>query len=352
MTQPESETRGESTTPARMRALVLTGVEQLEVRDRPIPSTAGRTLVAVERAGLCGTDLKLHQGKPPVDYPRILGHEVVGRVVRPGTEGRLSEGTRVLVDPAVSCGHCHACYADRPNLCPHGGLIGREVDGGLAEYVAVDERRLLTLPPNLRLESAAMLQVLGVCVHAQRRVDVFPGQTAAVIGLGVGGLLHAQLLTLRGARVIGITRTADKRRLAEELGTPVTCPPDEALDRVRDLTEGRGVDLVVESVGQISTLAQAIELAGAGGRILQYGTVTSGEGRLPFYDLYYKELDLIGSRAAVIGDYARAIDLVATDRVRVEPLVSATYSLEDGPAAFEALRTRSDLIKVLLDVGR
>jgi len=334
-----------------MRALVLTGAERLEVRDMPDPVPAGRALVAVERAGLCGTDLKLFAGTPRVDYPRILGHELVGRVVRAAATERVAEGTRVLIDPAVACGHCQVCHADRPNLCPNGALMGREVDGGLADYVAVEERQLLPVPERLSLDEASLLQVLGVCVHAQRLVSVFPGQTAAVLGLGVGGLLHTQLLAARGVRVVGITRSAGKRKLAEDLGAAVTCAPDEAADHVREATDGRGVDLVVESVGTVATLAQAVELAGPGGTVLQYGIVPDGEGRMPYYDLYYKELDLVSSRAAVPGDYATAIDLVASGQVRVAPLVSQTFRLEDGAAAFAALRTRSDLIKVLLEIG-
>ncbi len=334
-----------------MRALVLTGVESLEVRDVPEPTPDGPALIAVERAGLCGTDLKLHQGKPPVDYPRVLGHEVVGRVVRAGTPGRGAEGIRVLVDPTVACGHCHACHADRPNLCPRGALIGRDVDGGFADYVAVDDRQLLPLPPSLSLEDAALLQVLGVCVHAQRRIAAFPGQTAAVIGLGVGGLLHTQLLAQRGVRVVGITRSAAKRELAEALGAAVTCPPDEAAGRISDVTDGRGADLVVESAGTTQTLAQAIDLVGVGGTILQYGIIAATEGRLPFYDLYYKEIDLVNSRAAVPGDYATSIELLASKQVQVAPLISASYPLEQGAAAFAAMHTRSDLIKVLLEIG-
>jgi L-iditol 2-dehydrogenase len=333
-----------------MRALVLVEPERLEVRDVPAPGDDARTLVAIERAGLCGTDLKLYEGKPPVDYPRILGHELVGRVARSGSS-RLAEGTRVLVDPAVACGRCHACLADRPNLCPNGALMGREVDGGLAELVAVDDRQLLPLPPGLPLADASLLQVLGVCVHAQRRIEVFPGQVAVVIGLGVGGLLHTQLLTARGAQVVGITRSADKRALGEELGAIVTCTPDEAADCVRDLTHGRGVEIAVESVGTVATLAQAVELVGPGGTVLLYGILAATEGQLPFYELYYKEIDLISSRAAVPGDYAASIDLVASERVQVAPLVSATYPLEDGAAAFTAMRADTDLIKVLLDIG-
>jgi|RhiMetdeSRZDD1v2_1073273.scaffolds.fasta_scaffold05075_3 2-desacetyl-2-hydroxyethyl bacteriochlorophyllide A dehydrogenase len=334
-----------------MRALVLTGVEQLEVRDVPEPPTDQRALIAVERAGLCGTDLKLHLGKPPVDYPRILGHEVIGRVVQPGASRRVAEGTRVLVDPAIACGHCHACLADRPNLCPRGALMGREVDGGFADLVAVDDRQLLALPSSMSLPDAAMLQVLGVCVHAQRRVNVFPGQTAAVIGLGVGGLLHTQLLTARGVRVVGITRSSGKQELAESLGAVVACGPDEAVECIGDVTDGRGVDVVVESVGTTETLAQAIDLVTVGGTVLQYGILAATEGRLPFYELYYKEIDLVNSRAAVPGDYAASIDLVASGQVEVASLISETYTLEQGADAFDAMHSRSDLIKVLLEIG-
>ncbi|MGH3482099.1 MAG: zinc-dependent alcohol dehydrogenase [Nocardioidaceae bacterium] len=334
-----------------MRALVLTGVERLEVRDLPEPAADQRALIAVERAGLCGTDLKLHQGKPPVDYPRILGHELIGHVVRSGASGRFAEGTRVLVDPTIACGHCHACHAERPNLCPNGALLGRDVDGGFADLVAVDDRQLLPLPPSMSLEDAAMLQVLGVCVHAQRRITAFPGQTAAVIGLGVGGLLHTQLLAARGVRVVGVTRSAAKRELAEALGATVTYAPDHAVAGVSDVTDGRGAEIVVESVGTTQTLAQAIDLVGVGGTILQYGIVAATEGELPFYELYYKEIELVSSRAAVPGDYARSIGLLASGQVRVAPLVSATYPLDQGAAAFAAMHTRSDLVKVLLHIG-
>ncbi|MPZ59801.1 MAG: alcohol dehydrogenase catalytic domain-containing protein [Propionibacteriales bacterium] len=334
-----------------MRALILTGVGTLEVDDIPEPPPDRRALVAVEKAGICGTDLSIRSGHIPVEYPRVLGHEVVGRVVRPGAERRFAEGARVLVDPAVSCGHCHLCMADRANLCPNGGLIGRDMDGGLAEYVAVDEKQLLPISSGVPLEDAGLLQVLGVCVRAQSLIHVFPGQVAAVIGLGVGGLLHAQLLRARGARVVGITRSESKRALAERLGATVTCAPDEAESRVQDFTDGRGADVVVESAGTVETLAKSIELVRGGGTVLQYGTIAESEGRLPFYELYYKEINLVSSRAALLRDYAASIDLVSSGDIQVAPLLSATFALDDGAAAFAAIDTRTDLIKVLLDVG-
>lgn len=335
-----------------MRALVLVAQEQLEVRDIPCPEPDRRALIAIERVGVCGTDLKIHCGEIPVAYPRVLGHELVGRVERPGPAGVPVAGTRVLVDPAISCGACTMCRADRANLCPRGSLMGRDVDGGFAEYLAVDERQLLPLPEQLTLDEAGMLQVLGVCVRAQSRVAVFPGQTAVVIGLGVGGLLHLQLLLARGVqRVVGVTRSAEKRALAERLGASATCAPDQAEACVQDLTGGLGADLVVEAAGKVETLAQAISLAGGGAKVLLYGVLTADEGRLPFSELYFKELDLIGSRAALARDYARAIDLVADGRIAVEPLLSGSYPLERGAEAFEALASRPELVKLVLDVG-
>lgn len=335
-----------------MRALVLTAVERLEARDVPRPEPGDRALVAIERVGICGTDLKIHAGGIAVDLPRILGHELVGRVTRAGAGNTTPAGTRVLIDPAVSCGRCALCRSERANLCPHGALMGRDVDGGFAEYVAVDERQLLVLPEDLTLEQASMLQVLGVCVHAQSRIGVFPGQTGVVIGLGVGGLLHLQLLIARGCtRVVGVTRSAGKRALADELGAAATCAPEDARACVDELTVGRGADVVVEAAGKVETLAQAIQLAGGGGTVLLYGIVGAAERRLPLGDLYYKELDVIGSRAALPRDYATAIGLVSRGEIAVAPLLSGTFPLERGAEAFAALRQRPELVKLALEVA-
>lgn len=335
-----------------MRALVLTDIEQLEVADVPEPEPGDRALVAIERVGICGTDLKIFHGKPPVAYPRVLGHEVVGTVSRPAANGQIPTGTRVLIDPAIACGRCGACRRGRPNLCPNGALMGREIDGGFAEYLAVDDERLLPIPQSVSLQDAGLLQVLGVCVRAQSLVQVFPGDTAVVIGLGVGGLLHTQLLRARGVnRILGITRSADKRRLAEELGASITCHPDDAEAGIDELTRAGGADLVVESVGKVETLAQSIHLAGPGGTVLAYGSIHAEEGRLPFNDLYMKELRIVGSRAALLRDYAVSIDLVASGAVDVGRLISLTLPLEQGPEAFRAIESSSELVKVALQVS-
>jgi threonine dehydrogenase-like Zn-dependent dehydrogenase len=331
-----------------MRAVVVGDVDHVTVNDVAAPEPGHATLVAPEVLGLCRTDLKIVSGAIPVSYPRVLGHEMVGRVVRPGTNGRIAEGTRVLVDPAVSCGRCRLCRADRSHLCPAGALMGREVDGVFAELVAVDDTQLHPVPEHLSVREAALLQVLGTCVHAQTLIDVVPGQTAAVIGLGVSGLLHVQLLRARGVEhVVGITRSAWKRRLAEELGATATAGPAAARALIDELTGGTGVDLVVESAGVGATFRQAVELAAIGGGVLVFGIISSPPDGMDWYELYYKELDIVNARAARPRDYAQGVALAASGAVQLAPLWSRGVTLDDAPEAF-ALARADDTLKVTL----
>jgi 2-desacetyl-2-hydroxyethyl bacteriochlorophyllide A dehydrogenase len=331
-----------------MRAVVVGGVDHVTVEDVTEPVPGHATLVAPEILGLCGTDLKIVSGVIPVAYPRVLGHEMVGRVVRPGAGDRIAEGTRVLVDPAVSCGTCRLCRADRSHLCPSGALMGREVDGVFADLVALDDSQLHPVPEHLSPQEAALLQVLGTCVHAQTLVDVFPGQTAAVIGLGVSGLLHVQLLRARGIdRIVGVTRSAWKRRLAEDLGATVTAEPGGARAAVDELTQGEGVDLVIESAGVGATFRQGVELAAIGGRMLVFGIISSPPDGLNWYELYYKELDVINARAARPRDYAHGVALAASGALQLAPLWSHGVDLAHAADAFAAARS-DDTLKVTL----
>jgi 2-desacetyl-2-hydroxyethyl bacteriochlorophyllide A dehydrogenase len=228
--------------------------------------------------------------------------------------------------------------------------MGRDVDGVFAEYVAVPFERLVAIPENISDKAAGLLQVLGTCVHAVKRVNPFPGQVAAVVGLGVTGQLIAQLLQMRGMQVVGITRSEWKRRLADELGAVAVADPSEADTVLGEITKGQGPELVVEAVGTEATLAEAIRLAGTGGEVLAYGTITGGGSGLPYYDLYHKELTLLNPRAAVIGDYADAVALAASRSISLEPIVSHELSLDEAVRAFELVHDSSSL-KVIMKVA-
>ena len=331
-----------------MRAAAATGPGRLEMVDRPAPRVGAGVLVQLERAGICGTDLKILDGFTLVSYPRVLGHELVGTVAEAPPEARVSPGARVLVNPGISCGRCHLCRRDRSHLCGRGGLLGRDFDGVFAEAILLEERFLHPVPDRVATDEAGLLQVLGTVVHSQQTVAVSPDSVAVVIGLGVSGMLHTQLLSDRGAGlVIGVSRSPWKLELAKGLGADVVATPDEASDVVAQASSGRGADLVIESVGKEETVVQSIDLAGPGGDVIIYGTVTGGGTEMPYYQLYFKELTLHNPRAARPGDYNEAIRQAAEGRIRLAPLVTARYPLEETARAFAAARS-GDHLKVLL----
>lgn len=333
-----------------MRAVRVVAPDVLEVADVPEPSPAGLYQISVDQVGICGSDAKILAGKIPVDYPRTMGHEAVGEVESSSPGGRLPPGARVLVDPGVACGWCDLCVSARPHLCRNGGLLGRDVDGVFAERILVPENRLVPVPHSISRKASGLLQVLGTCVHAIKRIDPFPGRVAAVVGLGVAGQLLAQLLALRGSTVVGITRSEWKRHLAMDSGATAVADPSRAHQVLDELTDGRGPDLVVEAVGTEATLAQAIEMVGIGGEILAFGISPGGDQGLPYYDLYQKELTVHHPRAALLGDYADGIALAESGVLSLEPIVTHELALEEAGKAFELVHDPSAL-KVLMSVA-
>ena len=337
-----------------MKAMVLTAPGEL-VQDEVARPTgeSGEVVVRVTHSGICGTDYKIFNGSIPVGYPRIMGHEMAGEVVEPGNSP-LHPGDRVIIDPELYCGSCFHCRIGQTHLCSKGILLGRDANGGFAEYLAAPASQVFKLPDDLNIRTAPIIQVLTTCLHAQRQVKIFPGEYVVVLGLGVTGQLHVQLAKARGATVIGVTRSAEKRALAETLGADVTIPGgDGAVEKVREATEGRGADLVIETTGVVSQLSAGINMTRSGGRLLMFGIITATEGALPFYDLYFKELSLINARVAKGEDYPGAIGLVQSGLVRLEPLVSNEMPLGELKAAVGMLGSEGSgqRMKIIIDHG-
>jgi 2-desacetyl-2-hydroxyethyl bacteriochlorophyllide A dehydrogenase len=338
-----------------MKAMVLKAPRELVPDEvaRPGPD-AGRVLIRVTHSGICGTDFKIYSGAIPVSYPRIMGHEMVGRVVDAGDASRFASGERVIVDPELYCGACFHCRIGQTHLCPNGMLIGRDADGGFAEYVAAPASHVFPLPDSIDSRTAPLVQVLTTCLHAQRQVNIFPAESVVVFGLGVTGQLHVQLAKARGASpVIGVTRSAAKRELAQKLGADLTVPGgDGAVDTVREATEGRGADVVIETTGVLASVAAAVAMARPGGRLLLFGIITAKEGALPFYDLYFKELALVSARVAKSEDYPAALALVEREQIKLEPLVSDVMPLAELDTAIGMLGSDSARrMKIILDHG-
>ena len=338
-----------------MKAMVLCGPGELTEMQVSVPEfrpNGSQVLVRITHSGVCGTDLKIHSGAIPVSYPLIMGHEMIGLVVEGGASEGVRPGDRVILDPTLYCGCCFHCQMGRTNLCPNARLIGRDVDGGFAEYVVTDTNHIFRLPDSIPNHAAALLQVMTTCVHAQQLVKPARGESVVVLGLGVAGQLHVQLAKAHGASpVIGISRNQFKCDTAKQLGADIVLlGGSEVRKSVYDATEGRGADVVIETTGIMNCLSEAITLVRAGGRILLFGITTAKEGALPFYQLYFKEIAQTSARGATREDFAESIGLVEKGTVLLEPLVSHTLPLRELGTAIKMLDSdNNNRLKIVIN---
>ena len=327
-----------------MKAMLLNAPERLAFDDvaRPTPGP-GEILIRVTNSGICGTDLKIYRGAIPVAYPRIMGHEMIGEVADAGGQSGFRTGDRVIVDPQLFCGSCFHCRIGQTHLCMNGQLIGRDTNGGFAEYVVAPATHVFRLPDSIDRRTAPLIQVLTTCVHAQRLTKLFLGESVVVLGLGVTGQLHTQLARARGANpVIGVTRSAARRELAEKLGAHMTirCGGEGgALEKVLEATDGRERRLWIYRDDGCGSAGGGGDPHGAvrratvafrnhyreGRRSAFLRSVLQGTGHHEFPHVARSE------------DYPSAIDLVQQGSVRLEPLVSHVMPLSELNAAMALL---------------
>jgi alcohol dehydrogenase, propanol-preferring len=336
-----------------MRAAVFHGAGQpLSIEDIAMPApAAGEILVRVAGCGVCHTDLHyLDHGTPTFKTPPlVLGHEIAGTVASEDPTGRLAEGDPVLLPAVLSCGSCTACRSGRENICERSVMLGNNVDGGYAEYIAVPAKDVFPLPPEIPLVDAAIIaDALTTPFHAVvNRGRVLPGDRVVVIGCGGVGLNVVQIAAALGARVIGVDTSEQKRDWARRLGAEAALDPAEGrVDRaVRELTGG-GADVVFEVVGKPQTQELAVTCARTGGRVVLVGyspdTMQLNSGRVMF-----RELDVVGSLGCRPVDYPRVIELVRQGRIRMSDLVTQRFILDDIGLAFDALRDGSGVRSVV-----
>lgn len=326
-----------------MRAARLNAVGRMsvEVMERPVPDK-GEVLVRVEAAGLCGSDRHMFRGEYPTALPVTLGHEFCG-VVEARGEGalRLPIGARVTVDPNIVCGHCAACRAGRPNLCRDLTAIGVFRDGGFADYAVVPEPQAFALPATLDPVRGAFSEPLACCLHGLDVARIRPGDSVAILGGGVIGLLMVQLARLAGAsRVILVTRQKARRELALALGA------SHAVDATRDdtveLVAGAvgiapgGVDVALECAGVPETFRQSLAMTRRGGTAVIFGVMPKGETvAIEPFDLLFREIRLEGAYLNPF-THARAARMVAEDALDLDRLVTRRIGIEELPAVLAA----------------
>ena len=259
-----------------MKALVYHGNRDVRYQDVADPTPGdGDALIRIDYCGICATDLEEYQFGPnfifdepnPVTgkmLPLVIGHELTGTVVALGRSASgVAVGDRVVVDGVLTCGQCWWCRSGRANLCPGSATVGFAADGGLAEYVAWPASQAVALPDNVSSEEAGLNEPTAVAHHAVRQGKIGAGDRVAVLGAGVVGLLAMQAARAKGAWVCAIDVRPMSLERAAELGADATLDSSEGdvVERLADMTEGRGADVVIDAAGAPRTPHLAIELA-------------------------------------------------------------------------------------------
>jgi len=308
-------------------------------------------LVKVAACGLCRTDIHYLHGVPTFKKPPIiLGHEISGTIDKIGAKvENFKEGDTVLIPPVFSCGHCAWCREGRGTICTSQIMVGNHRDGGFAEYVSVPANSIFHLPANVPLKEACIISdAISTPYHAVvNRGKVKPGESVAIFGCGGVGLSTVQMAAVVGAGVIAIDIFDEKLQMARDLGASETInakTEEDVAKKVRKLTGG-GVDVAIEVIGNPTTIQQAYNAVKWGGTVVVVGythkDVTINAGRMMF-----REIEIKGSLGCGLQDFPKIIELVSTGKLKVEPLVTHQYPLDQINEGFEVLeRGEATLIR-------
>lgn len=308
---------------------------QLQLRtDIPVPEPPpGEALVRVLRAGICNTDLELLRGYYP--YTGILGHEFVG-IVEQGPEHLLNQ--RVVGEINAVCGHCRFCLSGQPTHCENRtvlGIVNR--NGAFSEYLCLPVENLHLVPDNVPTEVATFTEPIAAALEIQQQVPLHPNHRVLVVGDGKLGQLVAQTLALTGCELLAVGRHRDKLANLETRGIKTSL--------AEAVTDGY-FDISVECTGNPEGFAIARRALRPRGTLVLKSTY-AGNLSLDASSLVVDEITLIGSRC---GPFTPALQLLATGKVDVQPLIHATYPLIEGLAAFEHAQGRG-VLKILLEIG-
>jgi 2-desacetyl-2-hydroxyethyl bacteriochlorophyllide A dehydrogenase len=340
-----------------MRAAVFHGRNQLRCEEvaRPDPK-AGEVLIKVSRCGICGTDSHIYRGNfPAPNLPLIIGHEFAGTVATVGAHVKnVKPGDKATADINIACGTCWFCRHHQKLFCAEVRQLGVHDAGGMADYVVAPAANVYRLPDAMPFEHAAFVEPLACAIHGQERIGIGVAETVLIIGAGPMGLAHAALSRLRGAsRVIMSEPSATRRARAHAIGSDIEIDPssDSAADSLREATAGRGADVVIEAVGRAETYKQAIELTRRGGRILAYGAAPPDAAiDLKPFDIYAKELTIVGSYAGSYVTWPKAIDLIASGRVNPSQIVDSVRPLSAVTSSIESMETDKSFVKIQIDL--
>ncbi|MGH7527171.1 MAG: zinc-binding dehydrogenase [Gemmatimonadales bacterium] len=344
-----------------MRALALTGtggLEHLKLQDLPAPTlrTPDEVLVRVRAAALNRLDLFVTGGLPGLDLslPHVVGSDAAGIVEQVGERVRqVRPGDRVMINPGLSCGRCPACLEGEESVCATFRLLGEHVSGTAAEYIVLPAENLALVPEGMPWPQAAAfsLATLTAWRMLTSRARLRPEETVLIWGVGGGvGMAALQIAGVLGARTIVISGSDAKLEVARKVGADETINHAKAdvVAEVRRLTDGRGVDVVVDSVGE-ATWQNSLRALRRGGRLVICGATSGPMVSLDLRRLFWHQWSILGSTMGSRREYAEIVRLARQGRLW--PVVDRVVPLADGVAAFERMQRGEQTGKLVIEVS-
>ena len=337
----------------KMKGIQIVKPEELRVIEMDVPQLddTNNVLVKIRAAGICGSDVGIYHGtNAAATYPRVIGHEMVGEVVRTtATAKKVKVGDRVIIDQVTSCGHCWACRHNRPNVCQQLRVRGVHIDGGYREYMAVPDTDCYLLPDSLRYEDAVLIEPTTIALQACDRAQITPDDEVLILGVGALGTRMLSIARLSGAKIIVADVVGERLQEALENGAAhaINLTKEDLDERLKAYTtDGYGPTLSIDCACTKDSLGNLIRVSGNAGRIITMG-FSVAPTEVTNFGITSKELDIRGSRLQN-KKFQSAIDLIREGKIDLDHKISHTFHFLEAQKAFDFNDTRDPSIRKIV----
>ncbi|MDD9309988.1 zinc-binding alcohol dehydrogenase family protein [Bacillus firmus] len=332
-----------------MKAVQIPSAMEMEVIDieKPVIRNPDEVLVKVKRVGICGSDMHIYHGTNPLaTYPRIVGHEVAGEVVEVGSNvSGMKPGDHVVVEPIRYCGECYACRKGRPNVCQSLSVFGVHEDGGLREFFVLPENQLHVVDSSLEWDEIVLAEPYTIGAQAVWRGAVEEEDTVFIQGSGPIGICILKMAKLQGARVIISDLKQERLAFAKENGADeiIHAAEESVKERVMELTNGEGPNVVIDAVCLPSTFELGVNLVSPAGTVVVLG-FDERPSSIPQLPITKKEVTIVGSRLQT-NQFEKVVSLLNVEKLQSNGFITHHFPISEVQEAFRYVEKNPDQVR-------
>ncbi|SDY18962.1 L-gulonate 5-dehydrogenase [Evansella caseinilytica] len=332
-----------------MKAIQIYQPNDLRIIDveKPEIKAPNEVLVKMLAAGICGSDVGIYHGtNAAATYPRVIGHELIGQVVKVGEDvTSVKKGDRTVINQVVACGNCYPCSIGRGNVCENLKVRGVHIDGGFTEYIVVPETDLFILPEEISNVDAVMIEPTSIGLQVCSRAELAEEDTLLIFGAGALGSTILKIARTITDKIIVADIVPGKLETALKNGAQavINLHSDDLYEKISEYTAGRGVSVSMDAVCSRDSLMQLMKITGNAGRVMALGFNTQPIEINQFL-IASKELDIRGSRLQN-HKFSEAIELIKAGKLDFTGEVSHTFKLEEAQKAFDFIESRDPLLR-------